>query len=100
MRPGNQPPQRPNIPDVRRQESDANTSRTSRKIMEKRTGRKQRMWQNGAPCSFCGVPIMQTDLSTNPTERDIEETWCVHYKCRMAALNRLDRDSGMADQRK
>jgi hypothetical protein len=88
------------IPDVRRVESDVNISRYSRKQFEKRTRKRMMLWQNGAACSLCGRPIYLESLSKNPSERDIEETWCVHFACRQKALNKLDRDSGMADFRK
>ena len=88
------------IPDARHTETDSNTSRYSRKQYEKRTRKRQMLWQNGAMCSLCGRPIYREDLSKTPYERDVEETWCVHYKCQQAALKKLDRDSGMADLRK
>ena len=82
-----------------KQESDISATRYSRKQYEKRTRKRQMLWQPGIPCSLCGQPIHTEHLSSDPYKRDIEETWCVHYICRERALNRLDRDSGMADLR-
>ena len=87
-------------PDVRRTEGDSNTSRFSRKQLEKRSRKRQMLWQDGAPCSLCGHPMFQENLSQKRYERDIEETWCIHYACQQKALNKLDRDSGMADLRR
>ena len=89
-----------NIPDVRTQNSDAGSYRFSRKQYERRTRKRQMLWFEGAPCSLCGRPIYRDTMNRGAYERDIEETWCVHFSCQQKALNKLDRDTGMADLRK
>jgi len=71
----------------------------SRKVQEKKTGRKLKQWYDGIPCSLCGVPVKTSQLSVNQIERNIEEAWGLHWTCYLKAQSRLDRESKMANFR-
>lgn len=42
-------------------------------------------------CVLCGKPIEK--YSDDPEKRKTEEKWCIHWQCRVDALDFLDRES-------
>lgn len=50
-------------------------------------------WSNGKPCSLCGQPILEKQLSNEQFKRDYEMRWAVHYACHLKMIGVADRNS-------